>query len=40
MYNLQTRIVQFKDQKTLKAYLIFRIELSLNEKKLKSLKHK
>ena len=40
MYNLQTSIVQFKDQKKLKAYLIFRIELALNEKTLKSLKHK
>ena len=31
MYNLQTRLVQFKDQKKLKMYLIVRIELSLNE---------
>ena len=37
-YNLQTRLVQFKDQKKLKMYLIVRIELSLNESTLKGLK--
>ena len=31
MYKLQTSLVQFKDQKKLKTYLIFRIELSVNE---------
>ena len=36
MYNLQTRLLQFKDQKKLKMYLI----LSVNENTLKSLKHK
>ena len=39
MYNLQTRLVQFKDQKKLKAYLIVRIELSANENALKGLKY-
>ena len=32
MYNLQTRHVQFKDQKKLKTYSIVKIELSLNIK--------
>ena len=40
MYNLQTRIVQFKDQKTLKTYLIVRTELTVNENKLNSRKYK
>ena len=40
MYNLQTRLVKFKDQKKLKTYLIVRIELSENENALKGLKHK
>ena len=31
MYNLQTRLVQFKDQKKLKIYIIVRTELSINE---------
>ena len=37
MYDLQTRLVQFKDQKKLKTYLIVRIELSVNENALKDL---
>ena len=37
-YNLQTELVQFKDQRKLKMYLIVRIELSLNENTLKGLK--
>ena len=38
MYNLQTRLLQFKDQKKLKMYLIVRIELSSNENTLKGRK--
>ena len=38
MYNLQTRLVKFKDQKKLKMYLIIRIDFSLNENMLKGLK--
>ena len=38
MYNLQTRPVQFIDQKKLKAYLIVRTELSLNENRLNGRK--
>ena len=38
MYNLQTRLVQFKGQKKLKMYLIVRTELSLNENTLKGIK--
>ena len=38
IYILQTRLVQFKDQKKLKMYLIVRTELSLNENTLKGLK--
>ena len=40
IYNLQTRFVQFKDQKKLKSCLIVSIELSLNENALKGLKYK
>ena len=40
MYNLQTRFVQFKEQKKIKTYLIVRIELSVNENALKGLKYK
>ena len=39
MYNLQIRLVQFKDQKKQKTYLIVRIELSVNEYALKGLKY-
>ena len=39
MYNLQTRLVQLKDQKKLKTYLIVRTELSVNENKVKGLKY-
>ena len=35
MYNLQSRLVQFKNQKKLTTYLIARTELSLNVKKVK-----
>ena len=38
MYNLQIRLVQFKDQKKLKTFLINRIELSINKNALKDLK--
>ena len=31
MYNLLTRLVQFKDQRKAKVYIIVRIELSINE---------
>ena len=31
MYNFQTRLVQFKDEKKLKIYIIVRIELSINK---------
>ena len=41
IFNLQTRLVQFKDpKKKVKTYLIVRIELSINENTLKGLKHK
>ena len=40
IYNLQTRLVQFKDPKKLKIYLMVRIKLSLNESTLKGLKYK
>ena len=40
MYNLQTKLAQFKDEKKLKTYLLARIELSLNENTLKGLKCK
>ena len=40
MYNLQTKLVQFKDQKKLKAYLIARIELFVQEYALKGLQYK
>ena len=40
LYNLQTRLVQIKDQKKLKTYLIVRIKLPLNENELKGLKYK
>ena len=40
MYNLQTKLVQFKDHKKLKTYLIVRIEFSLNENKLNGGKYK
>ena len=40
MYNLKTILIQFKDQKKLKTYLIVRIELSLNENMFKGLKYK
>ena len=40
MYNLQIRLVQFKDQKKLKTFLINRIELSINKNALKDLKQK
>ena len=40
MYKLQTSLVQFKDQKKLKTYLIVRIKLSVNEHALKGLKYK
>ena len=40
MYNLQTKLVQFKDQKKLKTYLIVRIELFVHEYALKGLKYK
>ena len=33
MYNLQTRLAQFKDQKKLKTYLTIRITLFLNKKR-------
>ena len=33
MYNLQTRLAQFEDQKKLKPYLIVKIKLSVNEKR-------
>ena len=36
MYNLKTILIQFKDQKKLKTYLIVRIELSLNDNMLKA----
>ena len=39
MYNLQTRLVQLKDEKKLKTYLIVRTELSVNENKVKGLKY-
>ena len=39
MYNLQTRLVQLNDHKKLKTYLIVRIELSVNENKVKGLKY-
>ena len=38
MYNLQTRHVQFKDQKKLKTYSIVKIELSLNKNNAPDLK--
>ena len=38
MYNLQTRLVQFKDQKKLKTFLINRIEHSINKNALEDLK--
>ena len=38
--NLQTRLVQFKDQKKLKTYLIVTIELSLNKNELNGSKYK
>ena len=40
MYNLQTKLAQFKDEKKLKTYLLARTELSLNENTLKGLKCK
>ena len=40
IYNLQTRIVQFNDNKKLKKYLIVTIKLSVNENTLKSFKYK
>ena len=40
LYNLQTRLVQIKDQKKLKTYLIVRIKLPVNENELKGLKYK
>ena len=40
MYNSQTRLVQFKDQRKLKICLIVSIELSVNENALKRLKYK
>ena len=40
MYNLRTRLAQFKDQKKLKTYLIVRIELTSNENKLNGRKYK
>ena len=39
MYNLQTRHVQFKDQKKLKTYSIVKIELSLNKNNAPDLKN-
>ena len=36
MYNLHTRLVQFKDQKKLKTYSLVKTELSINENKLNS----
>ena len=39
MYNLQTRLVQFKDQKKLKTSIV-RTELFLNANKLNGLKYK
>ena len=38
MYNLQTRLLQFKAQEKLKMYLMVRIELPLNENTLKGRK--
>ena len=38
MYNLQTRHVQFKDQKKLKTYSIVKSELSLNKNNAPDLK--
>ena len=40
LYNLQNRLVQIKDQKKLKTYLIVRIKLPVNENELKCLKYK
>ena len=40
MYNLQTRLVQFKDQKKLKMYSMVKIDLFLNENKLSGHKSK
>ena len=40
MYNLQTRLLQVKDQKKLKTYLIVRNEFYLNENKLNGDKYK
>ena len=40
MYNLQARLVQFKDQQKLKTYLIVTIELFVNGNALKDLKYK
>ena len=40
MHNLQPDLYNLKTRKELKIYLIVRIELSLNENTLKSLKHK
>ena len=40
MYNLHTRLVQFKDQKKLKTYSVVKIELSLSENKLNGRKYK
>ena len=40
IYNLQTKLVQFKDRKKLKIYLMVRLKLSLNESTLKGLKYK
>ena len=40
MYNLQTRLVQFKDLKKQKPYLTVSIELSVNKNALKGLKYK
>ena len=39
MYNLQTRLAQFKDQKKLKTSIV-RTELFLNANKLNGLKYK
>ena len=40
MHYLETSLVQFKDHKKLKTYLIVRTELSLNENKLNGRKYK
>ena len=40
MYNLQTKLVQFKDQKKLKMYSVVKIDFFLNENKLSNHKSK